>query len=245
MMDEIMMPTASDLAIGMYNPVLMSLFIVSWTAEMAAMMFPVIVPIILLYNKLLENENAKSTIKTTIMTINKSKAIGNDTIQHFLKIFVFVGIYLVIWALARIGLLFGLAILMNYVTSILEKDLYFNTEIIFGLILIVSGLYQFSSLKNKCIGYCESPLNFFMRRWKNGKVGAMKRVHIMAFIVLGCCWPYFLIMVALGWMNIGWMLVFSLIFWRKSMVKWNTNFQGNRNCSYNHRHFKHFAININ
>jgi hypothetical protein len=30
--------------------------------------------------------------------------------------------------------------------------------------LIIPGLYQFSSLKTKCLRYCESPLSFFMRR---------------------------------------------------------------------------------
>ncbi|MFZ0553858.1 MAG: DUF2182 domain-containing protein, partial [Nitrososphaeraceae archaeon] len=28
---------------------------------------------------------------------------------------------------------------------------------------------------------------------------------------LGCCWPYFLLMVALGWMNIFWMGLFAAI----------------------------------
>lgn len=28
---------------------------------------------------------------------------------------------------------------------------------------------------------------------------------------LGCCWPYFLLMVALGWMNVLWMGLFAAI----------------------------------
>ena len=28
---------------------------------------------------------------------------------------------------------------------------------------------------------------------------------------LGCCWPYFLLMIALGWMNILWMGLFAAI----------------------------------
>ena len=28
---------------------------------------------------------------------------------------------------------------------------------------------------------------------------------------LGCCWPYFLLMVALGWMNLLWMALFAAI----------------------------------
>ena len=34
---------------------------------------------------------------------------------------------------------------------------------------------------------------------------------------LGCCWPYFLLMVALGWMNIAWMLLFTGIIFGEKM----------------------------
>jgi predicted metal-binding membrane protein len=54
-------------------------------------------------------------------------------------------------------------------------------------------------------------LSFFMRRWRNGVIGAFKMGAYHGLYCLGCCWPYFLIMVALGWMNIMWMGVFAAI----------------------------------
>lgn len=37
---------------------------------------------------------------------------------------------------------------------------------------------------------------------------------------LGCCWPYFLVMVALGWMNLLWMALFAgIIFGEKVWSK--------------------------
>jgi cytochrome c biogenesis protein CcdA len=84
-------------------------------------------------------------------------------------------------------------------------------DVIYGVLLIISGVYQFSPLKTKCIGYCESPLSFFMRRWKSGKMGAIKMGIYHGIYCLGCCWPYFLLMVALGWMNLIWMGLFSTI----------------------------------
>jgi hypothetical protein len=84
-------------------------------------------------------------------------------------------------------------------------------DVIYGVLLIISGVYQFSPLKTKCIGYCESPLSFFMRRWKSGKMGAIKMGIYHGIYCLGCCWPYFLLMVALGWMNLLWMGLFSSI----------------------------------
>jgi len=86
--------------------------------------------------------------------------------------------------------------------------------------LLISGIYQFSSLKTKCLGYCESPLSFFMRRWRNGTTGALKMGIYHGVYCLGCCWPYFLLMVALGWMNLLWMALFAgVIFGEKVWSK--------------------------
>ena len=177
-----------------YNPVLLGLFTASWTAGMAAMMFPAIVPMVLLYNKLLTSENSEILL---------------DTIPKFsLKITLFVGMYLVIWALTGLVLLLAWSIPMNGIVMFSDTT---TLALIFGGILIVSGLYQFTSIKNKCIGYCESPLSFFMRRWSPGVAGAFKMGAYHGLYCLGCCWPYFLIMVALGWMNLSWMGLFAAI----------------------------------
>ena len=86
--------------------------------------------------------------------------------------------------------------------------------------MIVAGVYQFSSLKTKCLGYCESPLSFFMRRWRSGTTGALKMGIYHGLYCLGCCWPYFLLMVALGWMNLLWMALFAgIIFGEKVWSK--------------------------
>ena len=61
------------------------------------------------------------------------------------------------------------------------------------------------------LGYCDSPLTFLMRRRQKGRVGALKLGMYLGLYCLGCCWPYFLIMVALGWMNFFWMGLFAAI----------------------------------
>lgn len=179
-----------------YAPILSGLFATSWTAGMAAMMFPAIVPMVLLYNKLTTNEQSISSVETL------------EAKFPTLKVIVFVGMYLVIWTLTGLGLLLAWSIPMNSI--VMSNDAQY-LGIIIGSILIVSGIYQFSSLKNKCIGYCESPLSFFMRRWRCGVAGALKMGTFHGLYCLGCCWPYFLIMVALGWMNLAWMGLFAAI----------------------------------
>ena len=41
-----------------HNPAALFLFVVIWTAGMAAMMFPAIVPMILVFNRLINTNNA-------------------------------------------------------------------------------------------------------------------------------------------------------------------------------------------
>ena len=48
-----------------YNPVLVLLFTASWTAGMAAMMFPAIVSMVLLYNRLITNKLSQSSTLIT------------------------------------------------------------------------------------------------------------------------------------------------------------------------------------
>jgi len=180
-----------------YNPILIALFTATWTAGMAAMMFPAIVPMVLLYNKLVTNRQSES-----------SEVIIQPKSSHFLKVILFIGMYLVVWTLTGIGLLLGWSVPMNSLAQFNENNI---LGLIFGSILIISGIYQFTPLKNKSIGYCQSPLSFFMRRWKNGIVGAIKMGIYHGLYCLGCCWPYFLIMVALGWMNLAWMGLFAII----------------------------------
>jgi energy-coupling factor transporter transmembrane protein EcfT len=55
-----------------------------------------------------------------------------------------------------------------------------------------------------------------MRRWRDGTSGAFKMGVYHGIYCLGCCWAYFLLMVALGWMNILWMGLFAgIIFGEK------------------------------
>ncbi|HJU78002.1 MAG TPA: DUF2182 domain-containing protein [Nitrososphaeraceae archaeon] len=185
-----------------YNPVLIGVFTASWTAGMAAMMFPAIVPMALLYNRLLTNEQSISSVEALESKFSK------------LKVTLFVGMYLVIWALTGVALLLVWSVAMNNFVMSSNAN---NIGMIFGSILIISGIYQFTPLKNKCIGYCESPLSFFMRRWSNGILGSLKMGIFHGLYCLGCCWPYFLIMVALGWMNITWMALFAAIIFGEKM----------------------------
>jgi predicted metal-binding membrane protein len=241
-----------------YNsPVALSLFVMIWTAGMAAMMFPAIIPMILFYNRLIDNNSNNSNINSNRNTgthhnsqtlhhrnhdirndsnnnnnwniIKENENKTNKNMIHSLKyilqsksyqISLFIASYLVIWALTGISLFIGwsvgldvllLQLGMNNSQQMEPEERQISINIIHGIVLIISGIYQFSSLKTRCLGYCESPISFFMRRWRKGKLGAVMMGAYHGIYCLGCCWPYFLLMVTLGWMNVLWMGLFAAI----------------------------------
>jgi len=208
-------------AMMIFDPIAVLLFTASWTAGMAAMMFPAISPMVLLYNRLIKNDdcNARDGIYRGKEKVPSSSFIveekGDDVrkrsffINYSFKMILFVGCYLLVWALTGIILLLAWSVLMNTFIAIGSDTK--QLDIIYGVLLIIAGVYQFSPLKTTCIGYCESPFSFFMRRWKSGTSGAIKMGTFHGLYCLGCCWPYFLLMVSLGWMNLLWMGLFSSI----------------------------------
>src|ERR671930_290093 len=215
----IMMTTMNEMT--SLNPMTISIFTANWTAGMAAMMFPAISPTVLLYNRIIKNVNSSKSkeaeVSTLIVKGGEKKSWSSSLIpasSYSLKIILFVGCYLVVWSLTGLILLLAWSAPMNV---ILAKIGPVQLGIIFGTILIVSGLYQFSPLKAKCLGYCESPMSFFLRRWRGySTIGAIKMGTYHGMYCLGCCWPYFLLMMALGWMNLLWMWLFAgIIFGEK------------------------------
>ena len=217
-----------------YNPVAISLFTISWTIGMTAMMFPAITPMVLLYTRLLKRASDDNTTDKDIQSSQPSVCVEcdetNTTAKRGIKsssllsifnssinIIFFVGSYLLVWAITGIVLLLIWSIPVNQFFTHFETQ---QLQIVYGIVLITSGVYQFSSLKARCLGYCESPLSFFMRRWRNGTIGAVKMGTYHGLYCLGCCWPYFLLMVALGWMNLLWMMLFAgVIFGEKIWSK--------------------------
>jgi predicted metal-binding membrane protein len=224
-----------------YNPIAISLFSISWTIGMAAMMFPAIAPMVLLYNRLTKHSNGSGNSGNAIgkgsnssqssvfadhdddnnkISERKNMAATTKPASNFtssLNVSLFVGSYILVWTITGIVLLLAWSLPANYFFMHFRTS---QLQIVYGIVLIVTGVYQFSSLKTKCLGYCESPLGFFMRRWRSGTTGALKMGIYHGLYCLGCCWPYFLLMVALGWMNLLWMALFAgVIFGEKVWSK--------------------------
>jgi predicted metal-binding membrane protein len=213
-----------DMMVAMttYNPLSISVFIASWTAGMAAMMFPAITPMVLMYNRFVTNRknNRDNYSSITIQEEKEGEATSSSSSSSTsfpsFRTILFVGSYLLVWALTGIVLLLGWSAVMNNTIMTTENNTVLIQHI-YGSLLIIAGVYQFTPLKRICIGYCESPMSFFMRRWRDGTSGAFKMGVYHGIYCLGCCWAYFLLMVALGWMNLLWMGLFAGIIFGEKM----------------------------
>ena len=216
------------------NPIAVSIFTVSWTIGMAAMMFPAIVPMIVLYNRLIvgNNNNTDYHIDISKRINNKPRQfplIFSSSINYSIKTILFVVSYLLIWSLTGILLLISWSILVNNLFMTYKA---IDLDMVYGILLIIFGLYQFSSLKRKCLGYCESPLAFFTRRWngsstnrsnKNGNISwfILHRMLLALFSIDGSIrMDEYSMDASICWNNI----------WRKNVVKRNTNFKIYRYC---------------
>src|SRR5918999_4858919 len=209
-----------DMMVAMitYDPLSISLFSASWTAGMAAMMFPAITPMVLMYNRLVINTKNTSDNQSSVTIQEEEQHQQRDKFTSSfpsLRVILFVGSYLLVWALTGIALLLGWSIVMN--NTIMTTGNSSLVQYLYGAILITAGAYQFTPLKRICIGYCESPMSFFMRRWRDGTSGVLKMGLYHGIYCLGCCWAYFLVMVVLGWMNLLWMGLFAGIIFGEKM----------------------------
>jgi predicted metal-binding membrane protein len=80
-----------------------------------------------------------------------------------------------------------------------------------GLLLVTGGAHQFTLLKTRCHTRCSSPLFFLAREWRPGVRGAVRLGLLHGLDCLGCCVGVMLALVALGMMNVAWMLTAAVI----------------------------------
>jgi predicted metal-binding membrane protein len=163
-----------------------------------------------MYNRLVIN--TKNRDNQSSVTIQGRKAAPSFP---SLRVILFVACYLLVWAVTGISLLLGWSVVMNSTIMTTGNSLFI--QYLYGSLLLIAGAYQFTPLKRICIGYCESPMSFFMRRWRDGTSGAVNMGVYHGVYCLGCCWAYFLLMVSLGWMNLLWMGLFAGIIFGEKM----------------------------
>ena len=140
---------------------------------------------------------------TAVPVLMSLRSIASNASQQIWWAFVFG--YAVIWlgfALAASSLQLAIAEL-----NLFDSQNGLNKILSAGL-LITAGLYQFSSLKQKCQSECVAPMQFFIRHWRDGVNGSFKMGLRHGVTCVGCCWALMLLAFVGGLTNI-WFMVLS------------------------------------
>ena len=166
-------------------------FVPVWTLMMAAMMLPSVAPTASLYAR---------TVR------------GN----RVARIAGLVTGYLGVWALAGLPA-YGLAWLAGWLARMHPGPAHVLAVAVFA----VCGAYQLTSLKDRCLAHCRSPLGLLLHygsyrgRLRDLRVGA----HHGGYC-LGCCWGLMVILIAVGVMNVAAMVGLAALVLTEKVWRW-------------------------
>jgi predicted metal-binding membrane protein len=172
-------------------------FVAGWTLMTVAMMLPTSLPLLTLFH-----------------TITRKRHRGRRLV------FLVIAGYLGAWILFGVVVHIGDWVLHRAVVSNGWLDA--RPWLIGALTFLLAGLYQFSSLKYRCLEKCRSPWAFIAERW-HGR-NAQKEAWLLGvshgIYCLGCCWSLMLLMFAIGVGNLGWMLGLGTVMAIEKNVPW-------------------------
>jgi predicted metal-binding membrane protein len=164
------------------------LLFLMWFVMMIAMMTPSVIPLVLVFT-----------------LINRKRQQRQNP---FVPSGYLLSGYFVVWAAFSL-----FATLLQWLlqqVSLLNPEMITTSKILGGFILILAGVFQFTSLKGSCLRYCRTPIGFIHQYWKDGKSGALRMGIQNGIYCLGCCWILMLLLFVSGIMNILWIAIISL-----------------------------------
>lgn len=85
-------------------------------------------------------------------------------------------------------------------------------------VVAAAGLYQFSPLKDACLGQCRSPISFIMTRWRAGIRGGVELGVRHGGYCLGCCWGLMAVLVVAGAMGLAWVTLIALVIFIEKLL---------------------------
>ena len=89
-----------------------------------------------------------------------------------------------------------------------------------GLLLIATGIYQLTPLKEACLTQCRSPLGFLMTKWRSGPRGAFAMGLDHGAFCIGCCWLLMALMFVAGAMNLPWAIALTVFVLLEKAAPW-------------------------
>ncbi len=89
-----------------------------------------------------------------------------------------------------------------------------------GAVLLAAAVYEFTPLKDVCLGTCRSPLGFLLGSWRDGPRGALRMGAKNGAWCVGCCWALMASLFALGVMSVTWMAVVAGLIAVEKILPW-------------------------
>jgi len=172
-----------------------AIFIATWVVMMAAMMFPSVAPVVLVYAQYTRRRVGAWPLLTTL----------------------FVAGYLMIWGAVGVGAYVLVGLVAPLLVAI--PTVQAAPQVFLGAAIGAGGLYQLTPLKEKCLGHCRSPLHWLIGGFRSGASGALRMGIEEGVFCVGCCAGLMLVLLAVGLASVGWMAaVAALIFVEKVLA---------------------------
>jgi predicted metal-binding membrane protein len=174
------------------DPGTVGFFLTTWVVMMAAMMFPSIAPMVLMYASMDRTRRGATPL--------------------------FVAGYLIVWG--AVGLL-GFAVLKvgaSVAGDFFAWD-HAGRWTAAG-VLVAAAAYEFTPAKYACLRRCRSPLGFVVSSWRDGRLGALQMGTLHGAWCIGCCWALMAALFALGAMSIAWMAVVAALIAIEKLLPW-------------------------
>jgi predicted metal-binding membrane protein len=182
------------------NPGTLGFWVTAWVVMMAAMMFPSISPMVVMYVRIQKAKRAK------------------DQDAPFGATAVFVGGYLLAWSLAGLA---GYAVLwLGHEVSPAFLGWDEAGRYVAGAVILAAATYQLTPLKDVCLSKCRSPVAFLLTAWKPGRIGALRMGFAHGGWCVGCCWALMAALIALGVMSVGWMVFVAALIAVEKLLPW-------------------------
>jgi predicted metal-binding membrane protein len=172
----------------------------AWVVMMAAMMFPSMAPMVVMYARIQQGKRRKG----------QPAEVGATAI--------FVCGYLLTWA--AVGLLayalFELGRSLDL--GLLAWDS--GGPYVAGGVILAAAFYELTPLKDVCLRHCRSPISFVLQHWRPGRSGALRMGIVHGAWCVGCCWALMAALFAVGVMSIGWMVLIAALIALEKLLPW-------------------------
>ena len=189
----LMMPATAP-----WNATEFALVFAMWAVMMVGMMTPSATPMILIYAR-----------------------VGRQAAQQgkpFAASSWFAGGYLLTWM--------GFALVATFAQWALERGSWLTPKmaaasgVLSGIVLIVTGLYQWTPLKDACLRQCRTPLQFIQHHggFRPDAFGSLALGARHGAYCVGCCWVLMAILFVGGVMNVLWIVAVTIFVLVEKMV---------------------------